>query len=137
MAKCPNKSVGGILRRNSEIYLIDRRFAPTGWACPAGHLEEGEDPAEATEREFSEEIGLQVHSGKLLLEEMVDWNNCWKSEGHGHYWHVFEMKDLGGEPVPNPEEAKDGGWFSPEEIQHLELEPVWRYFFEKLGIIKS
>lgn len=137
MGNCPGKSVGGILKRDGEIYLIDRRFEPLGWACPAGHLEEGENPAEATEREFGEEIGLRVPSGKLLLDEMVEWNHCWKSEkGQGHYWRVFEMKDPGGQPVPNPEECKGGGWFTPEEIQHLVLEPVWRYFFEKLEIIK-
>jgi len=137
MQKCTGKSVGGILQRDGEFYLIDRKYAPLGWACPAGHLEGGEEPEKATEREFSEEIGLAVHSGKLLVDEMVEWNQCWKSEeGQGHYWCVFEMKDPGGEPVPNPEECKGGGWFSPEEIERLELEPVWRYFFEKLGIIK-
>ena len=137
MEKCPRKSVGGILRRDGKIYLIDRKYEPLGWASPAGHLEEGESPAEATEREFSEEIRLQVHSGKLLVDEMVEWNNCWKSEGEGHYWYVFEMEDPGGEPVPNPEECKGGGWFAPEEFEHLTLEPVWRYWFEKLEYIKK
>lgn len=136
MEKCSGKSAGGILQRDGKIYLIDRKFEPLGWAGIAGHVETSENPAQCISRECSEETGLIVETGNLLIEEAVPWNNCWKSTG-GHYWHVFALHDTTRlQPTPNPEEAKGGGWFSPEEIQHLQLEPVWRYFFEKLGIIK-
>lgn len=136
MEKCPGKSVGGILRRNGEIYLINRRFEPLGWACPAGHLEQGQSPEEMVRIEFVEEIHVATSPRLLLLEEFIPWNNCWRSSELGHYWYVFEMEGQEAEPSADPHEAKGGGWFSPGEIGHLELEPVWRHFFEKLGIIK-
>ena len=135
MAKCPGKSVGGILRRKGEIYLIDRKFEPYGWACPAGHLEEGKTPEEMIEIEFGEEIGLGAKPSRLLISETIPWNNCWRSEGGGHEWHVFEMEDPGGDPIADPHEARGGGWFKPRELEEMELEKVWRHFFEKLEII--
>jgi ADP-ribose pyrophosphatase YjhB (NUDIX family) len=132
---CPGKSVGGILRRDGKIYLIDRRFEPLGWACPAGHVEKGKTPHEMIAIEFGEEIGLSARSARLVYEEMLTWNNCHRSKDKGHYWYVFEMEDPGGEPIPDAHEAKGGGWFAPDEIEHLHLEPAWRHFFEKLGII--
>ena len=135
MEKCTNESVGGILERNNKVYLIDRRFEPHGWACPAGHLDEGETPEEMVAIEFEEEIGLKAIPAELLLEEMIPWDNCWRSKGEGHYWHVFRMNDPDGEPVPDPKEAKSGGWFSREELQNLNLQEAWRYFFKKLGYI--
>jgi len=135
--RCPGKSVGGILERNGEIYLIDRRHEPLGWACPSGHLDEGKTPEDMINIEFNEEIELDATASQLLHEEMVYWNNCWRSNGEGHYWYVFAMNDPGGEPRPDPREAKGGGWFSPQEIQNLELEPVWRKWLEDLSYIKS
>lgn len=134
---CPRKSVGGILKRDGEIYLIDRRHEPLGWACPSGHLDEGKTPEEMIGIEFNEEIGLRACASLFLVEEMLSWNNCWRSNGEGHYWYVFAMDDPGGEPVLDPREARGGGWFKPEEIQHLELEPAWRYWLEKLGYINK
>lgn len=133
---CSGKSSGGILKRNGEFYLIDRKFEPFGWAGFAGHVEPGENPKDTAEREALEEIHLPLSVHHLLFSEKVLWNYCWKSKDAGHYWDLFAMNDPGGDPIPNSEEAKGGGWFKPEEIQHLELEPVWRYFFEKLEIIK-
>jgi hypothetical protein len=78
-----------------------------------------------------------------LAKEEVPWNNCYQSEGAGHRWWVFKAFCLGElkvgeeETVTDPKTGKSWGWFTREEIGDLELEPVWRYWFEKLGYIRS
>lgn len=32
-------------------------------------------------------------------------------------------------------ETKSIGWYTPDEIKKLELEAVWKYWFEKLGVL--
>lgn len=136
MKRCTNKSVGAIIERDGELLLIDRRNIPYGWAAIAGHIEGGQTSEEALLAEVSEEVNLKVLSHKLLIEEMVPWNNCRRSGGEGHYWRVFKVEAEGKVEIEE-EEVKGFGWFLRAEVEHLELEPVWRYWFEKLGYIKS
>jgi NADH pyrophosphatase NudC (nudix superfamily) len=113
--------------------LADRKIKPFGFAGLAGHIDEGETPEEALSREVFEESGLKVKSCSLLFEEEVDWN--WCSVGvKSHYWYVYQC-EVEGEVKHNPDELKSSGWYTVEEIKKLELEPVWKYWFEKLGIL--
>ena len=136
MEKCSNRSVGAIIQNDGKFLLIDRVNPPYGWAGVAGHIEEGQTPEEALVAEVSEEVRLMVISHKLVIEEMVPWNNCRRSNGEGHYWYVYKVDvDESDQIEAEEDEVKEFGWFTPEEMQYLELEPVWRYWFEKLGYI--
>ncbi|MBI5358165.1 NUDIX domain-containing protein [Candidatus Amesbacteria bacterium] len=42
--------------------------------------------------------------------------------------------DFVGEPKIN-DESKSMGWYTQEQIKKLTLEPVWDYWFKKLGVI--
>lgn len=132
---CPRKSVGAIIEKDGEFLLIDRVNIPHGWAGVAGHVDDGKTPEEMIGIEVEEEVGLKIISAELVLEEMVTWNNCWRSNDEGHYWYVFEV-EAGGQIKIEEEEVRGFGWFTREEMQYLELEPVWRYWFEKLGYIQ-
>ena len=136
---CPRKSVGAIIERGGKILLIDRVYPPLGWACPAGHVDEGKTPQDMLEIEVAEEVGLKVTSSELVFQEMIAWNNCWRNNDEGHYWYVYKAEAEGEVIINNSDhkEAEGYGWFKPREIQHLDLEPVWRYFLEELGYIKS
>lgn len=128
-------SVGAIIERSGKYLLIDRVKPPYGFAGPAGHIDEGENELEALTREVKEETNLDITNHKLLLEEEVDWNTCSKGITV-HYWYLYKC-EVSGEVKRSIKEAKSIGWFSVEELKELELEPVWRYWFEKLNIIQS
>jgi len=126
-------SVGALIRREDGKYLlIDRAIPPFGFAGVAGHVDEGETPEIALVRETKEESGLKVESYELLFEEERE---NWCSEKiNTHYWYLFGCQ-VSGELERSRGETKSAGWYSAEEIKELTLEPVWKYWFEKLKII--
>lgn len=126
-------SVGALIKQGDKYLLIDRGTPPFGFAGPAGHVDEGEEPQHAIVREVKEESGLDVIECKLLLEEELNWNWC----GGGikvHYWYLFECS-ASGRLNRDERETKSISWYTKEEIKNLSLEPVWKYWFQKLNII--
>lgn len=125
-------SVGVIIKKDAgAILILDRAAYPYGWACPAGHVDEGENPEQAARRETQEETNIVVKELQLVAEEFVEWNECVKGE-RGHYWYVYEATHWEGKVKRDTKETKDIGWFRPEEINKEELEPMWKYWFQKL-----
>ena len=129
-----HKSVGAIIRKENKILMIDRAIFPLGWACPAGHVDPGEDVVKALKREVKEETNLDVIKYKLLNHEFIDWNKC--SRGvMGHDWHVYEITDWKGRVKRNKKEEKQIEWKSVDEIKKLKLEKIWKVWFKKLEIL--
>ncbi len=131
-------SVGAVIKRNDKYLLIDRAKQPFGFAGPAGHVDKGETSEEALIREIKEETGLRIVGYKLIFEEFVErpeWGSCTRGT-NAHHWRLFEC-EVSGEIKRNEEETKSIGWYSPEQIKNMKLEPVWKYWFEKLGLIKQ
>ena len=125
-------SVGAIIKKGDKYLLIDRAIPPYGLACPAGHVDEGEEKEEALIREIKEETGLKIESLKLVAEEELDWN--WCSKGITvHYWYVFDCRVNG--VIRKNGESKSINWYSKEEIMELKLEPSWEYWLKKLKVI--
>jgi len=129
-------SAGAVIKNDKgEILLIDRATFPFGFACPAGHVDEGETAEVTVVREVKEETGLDVTKYELIRESVTNVlaNPCSKGVHH-HYWYVYTC-EVTGEVTRNLRETKSIGWYSPEEIRKLTLEPVWEYWFKELGII--
>lgn len=130
-----HKSAGAVIKnKKGEILMIERNIFPPGWAAPAGHVDEGEKPEEAMIREVREEVGINVKDFKLLTHEFVDWNECSKGIV-GHDWHVYEVLDYEGEIRRSEREVKGIKWVSIDELKKLELEKVWKMWFNKLNIL--
>jgi mutator protein MutT len=130
-----HKSVGAIIKNEEgKMLMIDRAAPPLFWACPAGHIDEGENPEQAMTREVSEEVGLEVKKHKLLFHEFVDWNECNKGV-RGHDWYVFEVLEWEGKIKISQREVKETAWLNEEEIKAKSVEPVWLHWFEKLKLI--
>jgi 8-oxo-dGTP pyrophosphatase MutT (NUDIX family) len=127
-------SVGAIIEKDGKYLLIDRMKPPLGFAGLAGHIDDDdESPDEAIRREVTEESGLKITDSKLLFEEEILWGRC-PSGASAHKWWLYKC-EVRGEIYRNEEETKSIGWYTKEEIKNLNLEPVWKYWFEKLGII--
>ncbi|MFH1054047.1 MAG: NUDIX domain-containing protein [Candidatus Woesearchaeota archaeon] len=127
-------SVSAVIKKNGKYLLIDRAIPPYGFAGIAGHIDIGEEPEQALEREIKEESGLDLVSCSLISEEEIDGNWCNMGiKVHHHYLFQCEVKGVFKE---NPREVKSIGWFTKEEIKKIKLEPVWKYFFEKLRIVQ-
>ncbi len=125
--------VGAVIERDGEYLLIDRAIEPSGHGCISGHINEGESPEEALIREVKEEAGLKVTDYELILERKIKNRGC--SRGRiPHYCYIFKC-EVNGDIRKNPEEVKSIRWYSKEDIKKLKLEPLWKFFFKKIGII--
>lgn len=126
-------SVGIILKCKNKYFLMDRKNPPPGFACPAGHIDEGEEPKIAALRELKEETGITVDNLEFICEEEILGNYC--RSANVHYWYLFRLEVESETATAEDDEAKSSGWYSVEEMKNLNLEKVWHYWFEKLGII--
>lgn len=133
-SKILHSSVSAIIKRGNKILMIDRAYFPLGWACVAGHVDENETPQKTLKREIKEEINLEMKNCRLLIHEYVSWNKCVKGVT-GHDWYIYQVEEWQGKVKRNIRETKAVGWFTPKEINKLNLEPVWQYWFKKLKII--
>jgi 8-oxo-dGTP pyrophosphatase MutT (NUDIX family) len=83
------------------------------WLQPGGHLEPGEQPAEAAMREAEEETGLVLRhpaDGPRLVHVDVHYGG----RGHTHL-DVRYLLEAEGDPHPGDAESQDVKWFSWDE----------------------
>ena len=154
---CNHTSVGMmVFNAQHHLLLIERRKYPYGYACPAGHVDDGETYEQAAQRELREEVGLEVVHLDCVLETTVD-NACRRPAGSWHRWKVYQVQTTG-ELHRNLSETKNAGWFDLPHIEALAsktqhyragiiseqswqeqpgLEPVWYNFLTTLGILPS
>jgi len=126
-------AAGAVIERDGKYLLMDRMHPPFGFASSAGHIDVGESPEETTRREVKEETSFDVVDCKFLIEDIDDGHAC----SHGvdiHKWHVYKCT-VTGELKFDPREAKSMDWYSPEEMKHIKLEPIWEQIFTKLKIL--
>lgn len=126
----------GVILRNPDrkILLLDRREGVLGWACPAGHYQENELGYACMVRELEEETGIC----KMALRNITAlFNNCIGNPCNRgakfHKWAIFTA-DIFSDRVElrEPDKHKGIGWFSWDEIEVLNLEPVWRGILREL-----
>ncbi|MDO8668119.1 MAG: adenylyltransferase/cytidyltransferase family protein [bacterium] len=128
-----HSTIGAIIKQGDKILMVDRKNIPLGWACVAGHIETGETPEQTLIKEVKEEADLNVKKFKLLIHEFVPFGTCGRGFT-GHDWYIYEVLNYEGE-VKLSSEHKAIGWKTVAEINKLQLEEVWEYFFKKLKII--
>jgi 8-oxo-dGTP pyrophosphatase MutT (NUDIX family) len=127
-------SAGIVVECKGKYLLVDRVKPPFGFACSAGHIDEGEDPHACALRELHEETGLKLEKLEFINEEEIPWDTCYSGTSV-HYWYFFKAAVESEDGVAVNRESKSIGWFSPEEMKKLPLQNVWEYWFKKNGII--
>lgn len=158
--RCTNASAGVIVERDGRLLLLERRWQPLGFACPAGHVDSGEAPMEAARRELREETGLVAPELTLVLETRVTRNNtCSHPGGTWHQWSVYtHSQPLTGRFMPDLREVVSSRWVNMPELSILAartraylaglitedqwatspgLEPVWLEILTSTGWIQA
>jgi len=100
-------SAGGVVFRradgNGVVYLLIKD-SYRNWGFPKGHVEPGEEPADAARREVAEETGL----ADLALHELVQ-EIDWFFRFHGRLIHktctFFLMESAAGDVCPQQDEG--------------------------------
>jgi len=97
--------------------LVARRSAGTHleglWEFPGGKIAEGEEPAEAAQRELAEETGLEAGELEPLTVVVHEYPE------RTVRLHVFLARDLRGEVATDP--PREWAWQTPEALAGLEM----------------
>lgn len=102
-------AAGGVAIKDGKVLMVKRGREPFKgkWMFPAGFIDYGEHPLEAVKREFKEETGLLVTSGKLL--DVVQVDDDPRESGHYNFFYLVEFEDRG-EVHTDEEENEEIAW---------------------------
>lgn len=110
--------VAAILRSGDRVLLChrrpDRRWYPDVWDLPGGHVEPGETPTDALQRELGEELGIEARVSPgdepvVLVEDGVEFQLWTMSEWVGEVTNAA------------PNEHDSIGWFTRSGIAEIPL----------------
>ncbi|HEU5376307.1 MAG TPA: NUDIX domain-containing protein [Ktedonobacteraceae bacterium] len=113
---------------NSEGKILLQRRRDTGfWALPGGAMEIGETIGDTAIRETKEETGFDVELKYLVgiytnPRHVVEFSN---GEVRQQFSVCFACRIVGGE-LQVSHESTEVGFFSPQEIEHLNMHPSIR-----------
>lgn len=89
---------------------VSKRWYPSCWDVPGGHVEAGELPAEAAVREVQEELGVAVAASDLEFVSTI--------VGDDFELKVYAASRWSGSVVnAAPEEHDEIAWLNPQELQ--------------------
>jgi 8-oxo-dGTP pyrophosphatase MutT (NUDIX family) len=117
-------SVSALIRDDAGRILFVQHVEGR-WQLPGGAVDPGERPAEAMQRECLEEAGVIVEPIRIAgvfggPEYRITYAN---GDEAGWVVTVFDAHIVAGDPAPSDDETQAVGWFSPEEVEALELAP--------------
>lgn len=115
-----------VLNREGKI-LLQLRSDTHVWALPGGAMEIGETIAQTAVRETKEETGLDVELEYIVgiytnPRHVVAFSN---GEVRQQFSICFACRLVGGK-IKVSNESIEVGFFSPEEIEHLNMHPSIR-----------
>jgi len=127
-------SAGGVvINPEGQVLLVNQRG--TSWSLPKGHVEIGEDPLQAAQREITEESGvvdlnfvgtLGVYGRYKIGKNGGEDKNEWKVI----ICFLFKTKqhDLNPQDPLNPQAR----WVSPDEVENLLTHPKDKSFYQSI-----
>jgi 8-oxo-dGTP pyrophosphatase MutT (NUDIX family) len=120
-------AVAGILRDDRGRVLLVQHVEGR-WQIPGGAIDPGERPLEALVRECREEADIEVRPGRILgafggPEYRTSYEN---GDEVGYVTVVYEIELVDGTPRADGDETQAVGWFSPDELDGLDVHPAVR-----------
>ena len=115
--------------------LFERRLFPYQVTIPAGHVDAGEDPADAAVREVAEEVGLDlptVDHVEHLVDADIRGDSC-RRGSDAHRWHLYRMRLPARPPVHLGEEGLRAMWLSADDARQVDLTVPVRHFLTRFG----
>jgi isopentenyldiphosphate isomerase len=123
-----------VIHPDGRLYLQKRAYSkdlyPGFWDTSiGGHIGDGEEIAKALCREGKEELGIDVKGALFIC------NYIWKNVNESEYVHMYTLL-YSGPIILNPDEIKDGRFFTPGEIEEMVMKdmttPNFAYEFKFL-----
>ncbi len=123
-----HKSVGiMIVNKEGKVLVIERAKFPPGYSLPAGHIDNGENPATAVKREAYEEVGLTIHKPQLVLETAIHGDSC-RRGCDDHMWQLFVAAMPVSQTVQYEEnEARAAVWMNVDELKKQNVPYAMRH----------
>ena len=121
--------VGGLLFHQNKYLLVKHSYGEYNqqWIIPGGFVKDGEHPSDAVEREVFEETSI-----KAKTQDLTAVRTRQRSEQCLDCYLVFTMAYLEGEALSDGRENSAAGFFTYEEILHLEnVIPLSKILIEK------
>lgn len=111
----PKVAAAVLIEHEGRVLLVRRANEPFRgmWTLPAGFVNGGEDPAEASARECLEETGLQVRVTRVL-----DVISGREHERGADFIIVYHAEVMGGELAPD-DDADAVEWFARDALPPL------------------
>lgn len=123
----PIAVVCGLLKKDKQLMLLQRgpqQSHPLQWEFPGGKVEEGENYAAALQREWKEELGVEIWVGEALPSVVVQKEN-WSIELFPFYCQLVRGAIVLSEHVQQV-------WLVPQEALQLNLSKGDRILVESL-----
>jgi len=112
----------GLLVKDGRLLLVEHRKGKERyWVLPGGGVEFGESAARCLEREFREELGLRIRTGRFLFCDEV---RLKKKSGHNIDLY-FSCRLAGGSRVRLEKDScvSGYGFFGRRELPKLRIRP--------------
>jgi 8-oxo-dGTP pyrophosphatase MutT (NUDIX family) len=112
-----HRTAGAVVFRDEDVLVMEKSNGQ--WVFPKGHVEHGEEPEQAAEREVLEEAGIKIDLGPLVGTTSYTFV---RPDGHAEHrkrvdWFLGAW--LQGEPRPEPVIFRRASFVPPAEAETL------------------